>query len=57
VVVPLLGFFLLPWTTLIYALAYSDGNRVHGFDWFLVAIGFMLDLSSHAGSGRFRRRD
>jgi hypothetical protein len=56
VVVPLLGFFLLPWTTLIYALCYSSGDRVNGFEWFLVAIGFVIDLSSYGGGGRYRRR-
>jgi hypothetical protein len=54
-VVPLLGFFLLPWTTLIYALTWDSGRSVEGFDWFLVAIGFVIDLSSYAGGGRFGR--
>ena len=55
-VVPLLGFFLLPWTTLIYALCYSSANRVHGFEWFLVAVGVIFDLSSYGGGSRYRRR-
>jgi hypothetical protein len=55
VVVPLLGFFLLPWTTLIYALCYSSSDRVYGFEWFLVGIGFVIDLSSYGGGGRYRR--
>jgi hypothetical protein len=55
-VVPLLGFFLLPWTTLIYALCYSGDNRVYGFEWFLVAIGFLIDLGSYGGGSRYRRR-
>ena len=58
VLVPLLGFFLLPWTTLMYALMYSSSDRVEGFEWFLVAIAFVIDLSTHAGGGRYRwRRD
>jgi hypothetical protein len=56
VLVPLLGFFLLPWTTLMYALMYSSSDRVEGFEWFLVAIAFVIDLSSYAGGGRYRRR-
>jgi hypothetical protein len=45
-VVPLLGFFLLPWTTLVYALMwaiYSDG--VHGWEWIAVVIAFVVDLT------------
>jgi hypothetical protein len=52
--VPLLGFFVLPWTTLIYALMWDSGSRVTGFEWFLVAFAFLLDLSSYAGGGRYR---
>jgi hypothetical protein len=54
-VLPLLGFFLLPWTTLVYALVWDSGRSVEGFDWFLVAIAFVIDLSSYAGGGRYQR--
>lgn len=54
-VVPLLGFFLLPWTTLAYAAMWVyGGNGVHDFEWFIVAFAFLADLSSHAGSSRAR---
>jgi hypothetical protein len=53
--VPLLGFLLVPWTTLMYALVYSSGRRVYGFEWFLVGIAFVIDVSSYAGSDRYRR--
>lgn len=56
VVVPLLGFFLLPWTTLVYALVFSSSDRVEGFEWFLVAVAFLIDISAYAGGGRFGRR-
>lgn len=47
---PLLGFFLLPWTTLAYALMWSSGiNHVSGFEWFFVILGFVADLASYAG--------
>lgn len=47
---PLLGFFLLPWTTLAYALMWSSGvNDVTGFEWFFVILGFVADLASYAG--------
>ena len=52
---PLLGFFLLPWTTLAYAVMWDSGHRVNGFEYFIVALGFFVDLSSYAGGDRARR--
>ena len=52
--IPLLGFFLLPWTTLTYAAFWQWGSGRHevtGFDWFFVILAFLLDLSSY-GFGR-----
>ena len=54
--VPLLGFFLLPWTTLAYAGMWAAStNRVAGFEWFIVILAFVVDLGSYAGGGRSRR--
>jgi hypothetical protein len=54
-VVPLLGFFLLPWTTLAYAVMWAAGSdRVSGFEWFIVVLAFFFDLASYAGSSRAR---
>jgi hypothetical protein len=54
---PFLGFFLLPWTTLAYAVMWSTGsNEVVGFEWFIVVLAFLLDLGSYAGSSRSRYR-
>jgi len=53
--VPLLGFFLLPWTTLAYAVMWSaSGNEVAGFEWFIVILAFVIDLGSYASRGRAR---
>ena len=55
-IIPLLGFFLLPWTTLAYA-AFWDwgaGHHVVGFEWFFVALAFFIDLSSYASGQRAR---
>jgi hypothetical protein len=52
--VPLLGFFLIPWTTLAYALMWSSANRVYGFEWFVVGLAFVADLGSYAGGSRMR---
>jgi hypothetical protein len=51
-----LGFFLLPYTTLFYALVYEPGPGVHGFGWLIVAVGFVLDLSSFDVGRRVRAR-
>lgn len=57
-ILPLLGFFLLPWTTLAYAVMWSvDPNGVEGFDWFIVILAFLADLASYASSDRRRRAD
>ena len=49
--IPILGFFLFPWTTMIYALSY-DGTSVSGFGWFFVALAVVADVSSHASAAR-----
>ena len=51
-IVPVLGFFLLPWTTLAYAWMQDSGRGVQGLEWFLIGLAFLADLSSHAGSSR-----
>jgi len=54
-VLPLLGFFLLPWTTLAYAVMWDIGSRgVDGFEWFIVILAFLLDLGSWAQGQRSR---
>lgn len=53
---PLLGFFLLPWTTLAYAVMWSAGsNQVSGFEWFIVILAFLFDLAGWANRGTARR--
>jgi len=52
-IVPLLGFLLLPWTTLAY-VAFWDwgpGREVTGAEWVAVGIAVLLDLGSY-GQGR-----
>ena len=53
----ILGFIFLPYATLFYALVYQPHKGVDGFGWVIVALGILLDLSSHmAGSRAGRRR-
>jgi len=42
----IIGFLLLPYTTLFYALVYEPVKGVQGFGVIVVAVGVLLDLSS-----------
>jgi hypothetical protein len=55
VLVPVLGFLFLPWTMLAYVLLYDSGRVVTGFEWVVVALAFVFDLSSLLGGSRVRR--
>ncbi len=46
---PLLGFLLLPWTTLAYVLVAPGG--VVGADWLLVILALLVDVAGYAGGG------
>jgi hypothetical protein len=55
-IVPLIGFFLLPWTTLAYAVMWTAGTHgVNGFEWFIVILAFLFDVGSWR-EGRGARR-
>jgi hypothetical protein len=45
---PLLGFLVLPWTTLMY-VAVSPGG-VTGLDWLWMTLAVLSDLVSYSGS-------
>jgi hypothetical protein len=54
---PLLGFFLLPTTTLTYAIAENSMDGVRGLGLVLVILGALVDLGvvgSSRGRGIFR---
>ena len=51
---PLLGFILLPWTTLVYLIIFPAG--IVGFDWIWLGLGVLADVASHAG-GAWGNRD
>jgi hypothetical protein len=52
---PILGFIFLPWTTLMYSLLWGSHHSVTGFEWFLVAFAFLIDLGSWASAAARRR--
>jgi hypothetical protein len=44
-IVPVVGFLILPWTTLLYAWMWAiNSNAVTGWEWIVVAIGLLSDL-------------
>jgi hypothetical protein len=52
----LIGFVVLPYTTLFYALVYAPGKGVDAFGWIIVALGVLLDLATMLFGGRRGRR-
>ncbi len=48
-VVPLVGWFLLPYSTLAYVLVHWWTGDVTGFNWLFVALAFVVDLGSYVG--------
>ena len=52
---PFIGFFLLPWTTLAYAVMWSlSTNEVTGIEWFFVALAFAADLAPGSAAAGIR---
>jgi hypothetical protein len=52
-IVPVLGWLLLPWTTLAYATMWGlNSDKVSGIEWLGVAIGLGLDVWTYMGIRR-----
>ena len=49
---PLIGFFVLPTTTLAYAVAQNRYGGVRGIGLVLVILGALVDLGALGGGGR-----
>ena len=47
-VLPFLGFLFLPWTTLMYVIAWSPVGGVEGAEWLLVGLGLALDIATYS---------
>jgi hypothetical protein len=52
----IIGFFVLPYTTLFYALVYQPGRGVQHFGWVVVAFGVLFDLFSLGFGRRAQKR-
>ncbi len=57
-IVPLAGFFVMPYTTLAYAIAMNEVGAVHGLGLALVIVGVVFDFGGWGGthSGYKHRR-
>jgi hypothetical protein len=54
--VPIVGFLVLPWTTLVYAMAWGrSSDRVFGVEWLFVAVAVALDIGTYLGWRALRR--
>jgi hypothetical protein len=55
-VIPAIGFVVLPWTTLAYALIWGVGSDVvSGWEWIVVAAAFLVDILFWVASRRALR--
>jgi hypothetical protein len=52
--VPVLGFFFLPWTTLAWVIAYAPLRGVNGVGWVIVLLAVLVDVSSLGAGARAR---
>jgi len=52
---PLLGFVFLPWTTIAWAIAQNELGGANGVGLLVIAIGFLVDIGVLGGGARGRR--
>jgi hypothetical protein len=55
-VIPLLGLFFLPFTTLVFVLVWTPGLHLGNGRWIWVALAFVVELAGYGGTARSRRR-
>ena len=54
-ILPMLGFFFLPATTLAYAIAQNEFGGLNGLGLVVLIIGFAIDIGLLGGGARQRR--
>jgi len=55
-IIPVIGFVILPWTTVVYAWMWAiSSDAVTGWEWLPVAVAFLLDLTFWVGVRRLSR--
>jgi hypothetical protein len=55
-VIPLLGFFFLPITTIVYAWMVNSGLPLQGINLVILILAVLLDAGSHSGGASYYRR-
>jgi hypothetical protein len=53
-ILPLLGIIFFPFATLLYAILYTPGVGLRGWEWFWVIVCALLDIA-HMGAGYTQR--
>jgi hypothetical protein len=53
---PLLGFFFLPITTIAYAWMVNSHMPLDGFNLLILIVAVLFDAGSHSGGARYYRR-
>ena len=56
ILIPILGFFFLPVTTLMYAWMVNYHMPLEGFNLVLLILAVLIDAGSHSGSASYYRR-
>ena len=51
---PVVGFLILPWTTLAYVFVAPGGLSV--VDWIILGVALLIDLGAHSGGGTAYQR-
>ena len=55
-VIPLLGFFFLPITTIVYAWMVNSGRPIEGINLVILIVAVLLDAGSHKGGSSYYQR-
>lgn len=55
-IVPIIFALFAPFTMIFYMISWFRGPGITGFEWVLIAIGILLDLSYYGGGYSSRRR-
>ena len=53
-ILPLLGFFFLPWTTIAFAVAQNSLGGLNGLGLVVVILGVLADIGAIGGGARNR---
>ena len=54
-ILPLLGIIFLPFTTVMYMLAWSPGG-IQGWDWIWIGLGVLLDVMHWSATLNYRKQ-